>query len=254
MPYMIFRFYFYSSSYLIPLPLATTELDIQAPKVANPTIQENGRYAKGRRLDSGASGILELLPCGDVIKLPWPGQLEKDSRREITVENEIYSKLGRHPRLLRIVGWDPQDYVLTMEYMPHGNLQTFLLKNDTVAETQRLRWVQEEAEGIQLLHNAGVLHCDINPKNFLLDARLGLKIADFGGSSLAGSRPSACSGQRFCLPDRCWRDPPTVHDDLFALGSTIYFIMTCQPPFPPGFLMRRWKKNIGITHFLTSRI
>ena len=207
-------------------------MSIQAPNAFNPAIKEDGRYAKGRLLDSGASGILEILPCGDVTKSPWPGQLEKDSRREITVENEIYSKLGRHPRLIRIVGWDLQDCVLTMEYMPNGNLQTFLLKNDTVTETQRLRWVQEAAEGIQLLHDAGVLHCDINPKNFLLDARLGLKIADFGGSSLAGSKPSACSGQRFSLPDKCWRDPPTVHDDLFALGTTIYFIMTCQLPFP----------------------
>jgi len=86
---------------------------------------------------------------------------------------------------------------------------------------------------IQLLHDADILHCDINPKNFLLDAQLQLKIADFGGSSLAGSKPSACSGPRFILPDR-WRDPPTVQDDLFALGTTIYFIMTSKFPFP-GF-------------------
>ena len=106
----------------------------------------------------------------------------------ITIENEIYRKLGPHPRLIRIVGWDPEDCVLNMEYMPNGNLQTFLIGNDTVAETQRLQWVQEAAEGVQLLHDADVLHCDINPKNFLLDAHLGLKIANFGGSSLEGSK------------------------------------------------------------------
>jgi len=120
-----------------------------------------------------------------------------------------------------------------MEYMPNGNLEAFLLNtNDSVTESQRLRWIQEAAEGVQLLHDAYVLHCDINPKNYLLDEHLGLKIADFGGSSLAGSKPSACSGQRFSLPNRSWRDPATVQDDLFALGTTIYFIMTCQLPFP----------------------
>lgn len=198
-----------------------------------PAIKEDVRYAKGRLLDSGTSGILEILPRGDVMKSPWPGQFEKDNRKDITIENEIYEKLGRHPRLIRIVDWDVQDCALTMEYMPNGNLQAFLLINDdTVTETQRLRWVQEAAEGVQLLHDADVLHCDINPKNFLLDAHLGLKIADFGGSSLAGSKPSAVTGRRFSLPDKCWRDPPTVQDDLFALGTTIYFIMTCQLPFP----------------------
>jgi serine/threonine protein kinase len=119
-----------------------------------------------------------------------------------------------------------------MEYMPQGDLHAFLLTTTTVTETQRLRWAKEAAEALQLLHTAGVLHCDIHPKNFLLDAHLGLKIADFGGSSLAGSKPSAYSGPRFTIPDQNWRDPPTVQDDLFALGSTIYFIMTGQLPFP----------------------
>ena len=87
----------------------------------NPT-KECVRYAKGQFLDSGASGILELLPCGDVMKSPWPGQYGEDSRRDITIENEIYRKLGRYPRLIRILDWNLEDYVLTMEYMPNGNL------------------------------------------------------------------------------------------------------------------------------------
>ena len=205
-------------------------MSIQVPNIT-PAIQGGAHYAKGQFLASGASGILEILPCGNVVKSPWPGQFEKESRRDLTIENKIYSKLGRHPRLIEIVSWNPQDCVLTMEYMRNGNLQAYIVRDDTVAETQRLQWVQEAAEGVQLLHDTDILHCDINPKNFLLDAQLRLKIADFGGSSLAGSKPSACSGPRFSLPDR-WRDPPTVQDDLFALGTTIYFIMTSQLPFP----------------------
>jgi hypothetical protein len=38
----------------------------------NPT-KECVRYAKGQFLASGASGILELSPSGDVMKSPWPG-------------------------------------------------------------------------------------------------------------------------------------------------------------------------------------
>ncbi|KAH9213609.1 spindle assembly checkpoint kinase [Leptodontidium sp. 2 PMI_412] len=206
-------------------------MSIQVPNISQAT-QGGVHYAKGQFLDSGASGILEILPSGNIVKSPWPGQFEKHSRRDLTTEYEIYSKVRRHPRLVEIISWNPQDCVLTMEYMRNGNLQAFLVRNDTIAEAQRLGWVQEAAEGVQLLHDANILHCDINPKNFLLDAQLELKIADFEGSSLAGSKPSACSGPLFSLPDRCWRDPPTVQDDLFALGTTIYFIMTCQLPFP----------------------
>ncbi|CZS94626.1 hypothetical protein WAI453_013334 [Rhynchosporium graminicola] len=190
------------------------------------------RHAKGCFLNSGASGILEILPSGDVIKSPWPGQNGVESRKELSTENKIYCKLGPHSRLVRTIDWNSYDCSLTMEYMPQGDLQSFLLKNPTVTETQRLRWAKEAAEGLQLLHDADVLHCDVNPKNFLLDTNLGLKIADFGGSSLEGSKPAACSGQRFSIPDKDWLDPPTVQDDLFALGTTIYFIMTGQLPFP----------------------
>ena len=198
------------------------------------TLQSAGeiRHAKGRFLKSGNSGILEVLPSGDVMKSPWPGQNGVESRRELSTEYEIYCTLGLHSRLVKIIEWNARDCSLTMEYMPHGDLQAFVLKNPTVKETQRLRWVKEAAEGLQLLHTAQVLHCDVNPKNFLLDTDLGLRIADFGGSSLAGSEPSACSGPRFAIPDKHWRDPPTVQDDLFALGTTIYFIMTGQFPFP----------------------
>ncbi|KAF4632944.1 hypothetical protein G7Y89_g5172 [Cudoniella acicularis] len=191
------------------------------------------REAKGEFLGSGASGIIERLPSGNVVKSPWPGSGADDCRREITIENQIYERLGRHPRLVRIIDWDPIHCALTMEYMPNGNLKDFLLvKNDSVSTTQRFQWAQEAAEALQLLHAANVVHCDLEPKNFLLDLNLGLKIADFSGSSLEGSRASACVGKRFSLPDVDWRRQPTIQDDLFGLGSTIYCIMTGQHPFP----------------------
>jgi hypothetical protein len=52
--------------------------------------------------------------------------------RDITIEND------RHPRLIRILDWNIEDFVLTMEYMPNANLQAFLKENDTT-EIQRLR-------------------------------------------------------------------------------------------------------------------
>lgn len=62
---------------------------------------------------------------------------------------------------------------------------------------------------------------------------MGLKIADFGGSSLDGSRPMVCPGTRYTAPDPDWKPGklPTVKEDLFALGSTICFIVTGKAPF-----------------------
>lgn len=153
-------------------------------------------------------------------------------RRDITTEFEIYTRLGPHPRLVRIIDWDPKECVLTMEYMDNGSLKDFILaKNDSVSTAQRLQWAREAAEGLQLLHAVDVIHCDVEPKNFFLDANLHLKIADFSGSSLDGYQPSACVNPRFLHPNFDWRHQPVAQDDLFSLGSLIYFIMTGHYPF-----------------------
>ncbi|KAL3428433.1 hypothetical protein PVAG01_01942 [Phlyctema vagabunda] len=210
------------------------DLNIRIFEPIAPTlkIESNVRDSKGECLAGGASGIIERLPSGNVVKSPWTGSREYDCRRDITIESDIYERLGPHPRLLQIINWDPEDCVLTMEYLPNGSLKDFLLaQNDKISIKQRLHWPREAAEGLQLLHDADVIHCDVEPRNFLIDANLSLKIGDFGGSSLRGSQPSACAPTRFLPPDFDWRRQPTIEDDLFGLGSTIYFIMTGQYPF-----------------------
>ena len=57
-----------------------------------------------------------------------------------------------------------------MEYMTNGCLKDYPFSDGKISVRQRLRWVREEAEGLQLLHSAHVIPCDVEPKNFLLDA------------------------------------------------------------------------------------
>lgn len=186
---------------------------------------------RGKLIAGGASGIVERLPSGDVIKSPWNDDTGHICRQELELEKRIYERLGPHPRLVRMVSWDPQQYTLTLEYMPNGSLRDYLAQNTDVPTIQRLRWAQEAAEALQVLHSANVIHCDVEPKNFLLDAHLSLRIADFSGSSLDHSAPTVRGSIRFTVADFSRSDPPTISEDLYALGSTIYFIMTSRYPY-----------------------
>jgi serine/threonine protein kinase len=103
---------------------------------------------------------------------------------------------------------------LYLEYMPNGDLRDYLQRyNGTISLEQRHKWACEAAEGLQVLHSANVIHGDAKLPNFLLDATLGLRIADFGHASFGTSQAS-------------------VRKDLLALGSTIYEIMTGESPYP----------------------
>lgn len=119
-----------------------------------------------------------------------------------------------------------------MEYLENGTLKDYIgSKSESLTPQLRQRWAKQASEGLSALHAAGIIHCDISPRNFLLDSDLHLKIADFGGASLAGSAPSAVAGTRFRYPVSNWDAPPRFEEDVFGLGSLIYFIMTDTYPY-----------------------
>ncbi|KAI1349184.1 kinase-like domain-containing protein [Xylaria sp. FL0043] len=190
---------------------------------------------KGEFLGGGATGLVERITSGDAIKSPWTGRpTAADCRQEIAIEAQIYERLGAHPRLAQLKHWDPVDHSLTLEYMPHGNLKDYVRKHGRgISLNQRQQWAMEAIEGVELLHSHGVIQCDVGPHNFLLDGDLSLKICDFAGSSLNGSRATVVPGVRYRLPRLAGRhmQPATIKEDLFGLGSTIYFIATGHEPY-----------------------
>ena len=205
------------------------------PIAVNKVIDDNTETwviaGKGESIAGGATGLVERLPSGDVVKSPWPSRFH-DNHKGMANEAQIYEILGAHPRLVKMVDWDSETCCLTMEYMPNGNLNDYLrAHNDKISLVQRLQWILEAAEGLQLLHSADIMHCDVEPKNFLLDEDLSLRISDFSGSSIKGAQPTAHAGTRFSQPSYDWRYAPTIQDDLFAFGSTIHTIVTGLYPF-----------------------
>ncbi|USP80554.1 kinase-like protein [Curvularia clavata] len=187
---------------------------------------------KGEFMGSGVTGLVELLDSGDVIKSPWTSPSDiSECMREMEIEAQIYERLGVHPRLVLFKHWDPVEHTLTLEYMPNGSLMEYIQQHrEEISLSQRQQWVMEAAEGIELLHSHDVIHADVGPHNFLLDSSLSLKISDFGGSSLDGSKPVVVPSARYRLPGSCGPNA-TVKEDLFALGSTIYFIATGHEPY-----------------------
>lgn len=100
----------------------------------------------------------------------------------------------------------------------------------------RLRWCRQAAEVICYIHEKGVIHSDLRPDNFLVDANLDLRLCDFGGSTFG-----ELSGE--ALPDAGFFDPrdpwvTTIATDIFSLGSVMYTIMVGHWPHgSPGSYM-----------------
>ncbi|KGQ03805.1 hypothetical protein BB8028_0005g02690 [Beauveria bassiana] len=151
---------------------------------------------------------------------------------DMRTEAEIYKRIGECPFVPKLIDWDPESCNLTLEYLENGNLYVFLKSSASTCSEMQRRWILQAGSAVSALHTADVIHCDVTPRNLLLNGSLDLHIADFASSSIGGPKSTIAAVARFQPPGWSWHPPAKAADDVFALGSVMYFIMTGEEPYP----------------------
>lgn len=151
-------------------------------------------------------------------------------KREIAIYQRLPKK---HSRFIQMVSYSQEesDLHIIFEYFPKRDLRTFLDMEPSPSRRLQLQWALDAAEAVGLVHACGIIHGDIKPSNFLVDEHLRLRLIDFSGSSIDDQPALVVENARFFLPRNRREDESSVLTDLFALGSTIYEIMTTQQPY-----------------------
>ena len=119
-----------------------------------------------------------------------------------------------------------------------------MIDGDALTREDALELGRHVAAGLVHLHEHGVYHCDIKPRNLLWTER-GTKIIDFNVSVAAKDEERRGGGsRRYLPPDLVLEDVPSASDlvdrDVYALGVTFYEAMTNRYPWdnapvpPPG--------------------
>ena len=155
-------------------------------------------------------------------------------RREVAVARQAAS-----PRLVRVfdIGASGESVFLTMEDVPGGSLKERLADGvPPLAET--LRVAGEVLEGLAVLHGLGIVHRDVKPGNVLLDARGGVKLADFGlARRLQVEETRATSVNAFVgtvdyvSPEQALGRELDGRSDLYSFGVTLFEMLTGGIPF-----------------------
>ncbi|VEF10184.1 Ser/Thr phosphatase [Pseudomonas fluorescens] len=113
------------------------------------------------------------------------------------------------------------------------------------------RW-QEIAEkllrAVGLLHRRQILHRDIKPDNLLLGDDGELRLLDFGLAycpGLSQDAPSTLPGTpSFIAPEAFRGEPPSAQQDLYAVGVTLYHLLTGH--FPYGEIEAFQRPRFGV--------
>lgn len=97
-------------------------------------------------------------------------------------------------------------------------------------------YTRQILEGLECMHDAGVIHRDIKPFNVLLTDRDTVKICDFGLSKLRGEKMPPTPGLKVGTPgyaapeQEIEPDSADERSDLYAVGVLLYRMLTGRLP------------------------
>jgi serine/threonine protein kinase/WD40 repeat protein/tetratricopeptide (TPR) repeat protein len=109
-------------------------------------------------------------------------------------------------------------------------------QSDVVYFREVARLGAQVADALDYAHRQKVVHRDIKPSNLLLDAQGNVWVTDFGLAKLVEGEDLSQSHDlvgtlRFMAPERL-RGVTDRRSDIYALGATLYEMLTLHPAFP----------------------
>lgn len=132
---------------------------------------------------------------------------------------------------------------MIMEYVEGESLHTARVLN----QNQFLTWdflkplTLQLCHALEHAHGEGLVHRDLKPANVMVDKRGRVKLADFGISAAVNDVYAQFLGLRdtrgtvtFMSPQQMDGDPASPSDDIYALGATLYELLTSRAPFFSG--------------------
>lgn len=153
-------------------------------------------------------------------------------------EAEIGMKID-HPRVAKTYEFGKtttgQEYIL-MEYIDGPGVNTLIREPTETFLKQRLDLIRQMAEGVRAVHDAGFIHRDICPRNFICHHDLSyVKLIDFGLS--LPNLPVFCQpGNRtgtpqYMAPEIIRRRETDQRVDIFSFGVTVYRMLALEHPW-----------------------
>ncbi|MBI2933919.1 MAG: protein kinase [Planctomycetes bacterium] len=186
---------------------------------------------------------------------------DEKHRQRLQREAQMAARLT-HPCIVTVheIGMHRDQPFIVMEYVHGPSLEVVRLP---MRETLELFCAI--AEAVQAAHDQGVIHRDLKPGNILMGRDGRPRITDFGlarlsrGGSTITQTDVVTGTPAFMAPECLKGDPATALSDVYALGATLYAVLSGRPPYGGDSVLevmrnasegdplplRRWTPSVG---------
>jgi len=142
-----------------------------------------------------------------------------------------------HPHVVRTYEFGlthKGEHFIVMEFIEGVSLQLIREAHSTDLG-EKLELLAQAADGLAAVHEAGYIHHDIGPKNFLVNGEQQVKLIDFGlavPNTATFRRPGNRTGTLlYMAPELIRRETIDERIDIFSYGSMAFELLTDRLPY-----------------------
>ena len=149
-----------------------------------------------------------------------------------------------HPSVARVLDigfWQGTNFVVT-EFVPGSTLDKIVAEKGPLAPHVAAQLIAQAAVGLFAAHERGLIHRDVKPGNLAMMPDRRVKLIDLGLTHMLEnpwqSVTKRISTKEYAdeiahiAPEQAWGCEIDARSDVYSLGSTFYYLLTGQVPFP----------------------
>ena len=170
----------------------------------------------------------------DALELRFRG-LDKPGEGEIAMQ-------FNHPHIVTTHGYGVTtkgEQFVVMEYLDGPGLNSLIIGRSPLLDGHRLKLMSQAADALNTVHEAGFIHRDVCPRNFVCSKDASsLKLIDFGLTVPARrefQQPGVRTGTpNYMAPEVVRRKPTDQRLDIFSFGVSMYEMFAFELPWGRG--------------------
>ncbi|ODQ64325.1 hypothetical protein NADFUDRAFT_67070 [Nadsonia fulvescens var. elongata DSM 6958] len=197
-------------------------------------------YSLGDRLGKGAFATVYRalnLSTGETVAVKQSNLADVRTSDLAAIMQEIdLLKNLHHSNIVKYHGFvkTEETFNIILEYCENGSLTSICKKFGKFPEPLVARYIRQVLQGLEYLHEQGVIHRDIKGANILTTKDGLVKLADFGVATKISSAlgdASVVGTPNWMAPEIISLSGATTASDIWSVGCTAIELLTGKPPY-----------------------